>query len=57
MLFMFPYLCLSCPVMVAVYTLKYTQDLLDYMHQLEQRLEVATDNKWNEVALYYSTSE
>ncbi|CDQ98381.1 unnamed protein product [Oncorhynchus mykiss] len=31
-------------------------DLLDYMHQLEQRLEVATDNKWNEVALYYSTT-
>lgn len=57
MLWMFPYLCLSCPVMVAVYAFKYTQDLLDYMHQLEQRLEVATDNKWNEVALYYSTSE
>ncbi|CAB1315118.1 unnamed protein product [Coregonus sp. 'balchen'] len=31
-------------------------DLLDYVHQLEQRLEVATGNKWNEVALYYSTT-
>ena len=43
--------------MVAVYTFKYIQDLLDYMHQLEQRLEVATDNKRKEVALYYSTSD
>ncbi|XP_012993622.2 calcium-binding and coiled-coil domain-containing protein 1b isoform X2 [Esox lucius] len=32
------------------------QDLLDYSHLLEQRLEVAADNKWKEVALYYSTS-
>ncbi|KAJ7999249.1 hypothetical protein DPEC_G00213480 [Dallia pectoralis] len=32
------------------------QDLLDYIHLLEQRQEIATDNKWKEMALYYSTS-
>ncbi|CAB1353960.1 unnamed protein product, partial [Coregonus sp. 'balchen'] len=32
------------------------RDMLYYMHQLEQRLEVATDNRWKEVALYYSTT-
>ncbi|KAL0978289.1 hypothetical protein UPYG_G00168450 [Umbra pygmaea] len=30
------------------------QDLLDYVHVLEKRLEVVTDNKWTDVALFFS---